>query len=179
MRKAFLVSALVGLAAAVGLAAPASAEETTTTVTVSAADGLSITVPATANLGSGDVGTSISGSLGVVTVTDERALLAASWVSSVIATDFTTGAATSPETIPNINVTYWSGGATATTGAGTFTPGQAAAGDAVIVNVLRTAFSHTTGSGDNSASWNPHVVIAVPAGKVAGIYTGTVTHTVL
>jgi hypothetical protein len=178
MTKKPLLFALAGLALAVGIATPASAEDTTTTVTVTATDGLSITVPGTANIGSGHPGTTVSGNLGTVTVTDERATLNAAWNATVIATDFTTGGATPAETIPNINVSYWSGGATATTGPGTFTPGQATAGDAQIINVPRTAFSHA-GVSDNSAAWNPTIVITIPADKVAGPYQGTVTHTVL
>ncbi|MEU6410670.1 hypothetical protein [Microbispora sp. NPDC046933] len=34
------------------------------------------------------------------------------------------------------------------------------------------------GSGDNSATWDPTIVITVPAQAVAGTYTGTVNHSV-
>src|SRR5262245_36753792 len=135
--------AFVGLAAAVLTIAPASvavAADSTVTLTLTGADGLTITVPTNPNIGSGNPGTTISGQIGPVTVTDQRAALNAGWNASVIATDFTTGGATAPETIPNINVLYWSGGATATAGDGTFTPGQAGQGDAQIINVPHTAF---------------------------------------
>ena len=47
-----------------------------TTVTFAVTSGaLSMTAPATANLGSGAPGTTISGELGAVTVTDDRAAL--------------------------------------------------------------------------------------------------------
>ncbi len=177
MRKLLVLSAVAGLALSAAFAAPAAADSTTTTVTV-AAEGLTVSVPGTADLGSVAPGATASGQLGPVTVTDERAELNADWTVSVIATDFTTGGGTGHETIPDINVTYWSGDATATTGLGTFTPGQPTAGDAQIINVPRTAFSHTGGDGNNSATWNPTVVIAVPATVVAGLYTGTVTHSV-
>ena len=57
--------------------------------------------------------------------------LDAMWITTVSSTDFTTGAATTPETVTKSNVSYWSGPATATTGQGTFTPGQATAANAV------------------------------------------------
>ncbi|GAA5197686.1 hypothetical protein GCM10023322_69480 [Rugosimonospora acidiphila] len=177
MKKALVGSGLAGLALAVGSAVPAMAADTATTLTVTSA-GLSISVPGTANIGTGGPGTTISGQLGTVTVTDARALLNASWNASVISTDFTTGTASPAETIPNINVLYWSGPATATAGPGTFTPGQPAAADAVIINVPRTAFSLTGGTGNNAASWNPTLQVNVPNGTVGGIYTGTVTHSV-
>jgi hypothetical protein len=180
MRKALLFSATAGLVLAVGLATPAAAEDTEVTVTVTAADGLTIDVPATADIGTGNPGTSVSGQLGPVTVTDERAALDASWNVTVVSTAFTTGTATPAETIPATSVSYWSGPATVgPVGAGTFTPGQAAVGNAEVISTAQDAFTHATGSGDNSVTWNPTLVIAIPTGKVAGEYTGTVTHTVL
>ncbi|MFG1848185.1 hypothetical protein [Micromonospora carbonacea] len=181
MRSKLFAAGLAGSALVLGLASPASADtaETIVTLTVSAEDGLTISAPATANIGAGNPGDTVSGQIGPVTVTDQRAALNADWTTTVVATDFTTGGATEPETIPDINVLYWSGGATATSGSGTFTPGQAGAGDAQIINVPRTAFTHTGGSGDNSATWNPTLVVNIPSGVVAGVYTGTVTHTVL
>ena len=179
MRGKIFTAGLAGVALVLGLAAPAAAEDTIVTLTVTAEDGLSIAVPATANIGSANPGETASGQIGPVTVTDERAALNANWTASVIATDFTTGGGSPAETIPNINVLYWSGPATATAGNGTFTPGQVAPAEAQIINVPRTAFSHTGGSGDNSATWNPTLVVNIPESAVAGTYTGTVTHTVL
>ncbi|MET8158372.1 hypothetical protein ABZT47_18510 [Sphaerisporangium sp. NPDC005289] len=72
----------------------------------------------------------------------------------------------------------WSGPATATTGTGTFVPGQESAAAAVTLDQPRTAFSKTTGSGSNSATWNPTVIVSIPAQAVAGTYTGTVSHLV-
>ncbi|MER5319376.1 hypothetical protein ABT003_08575, partial [Streptosporangium roseum] len=91
---------------------------------------------------------------------------------------FTTGGGTAPETIPTSDALYWSGPATATTGTGTFVPGQANAAAAQTLGVSRTAFSKTTGSGNNSATWNPTILINVPDQAVAGVYTGTVNHSV-
>jgi len=41
-----------------------------------------------------------------------------------------------------------------------------------------TAFTHTGGTDGNSATWNPGLVISVPATALTGAYTGTVTHSV-
>jgi hypothetical protein len=181
MRKAILASVLASLALSVGFAVPASAAttgDTTTTLTINATGALAITVPDTADLGSGTPGNDMSGQLGGVTVTDGRSLLAPTWTATAVSTSFTTGGATPAETIPASDVSYWSGAATATTGDGTFTPGQATAGDAVVIATAQTAFSEDGGAGDNSATWNPTIVVAVPSSAVGGIYTGTVTHSV-
>jgi hypothetical protein len=180
MRKALLASSVAGLALAVGFATPAIAEDTDVTITVTAADGLTITVPGPVNLGTGNPGAPVDGPLGAVAVSDQRAALNASWNVTVVTSPFTTGGATVAETIPATSVSYWSGPATvAAVGTGVFTPGQLAAGNAVVINTAQDAFTHTGGSGDNSVTWNPTLVIDIPAGKVAGAYTGTVTHTVV
>ena len=57
-------------------------------------------------------------------------------------------------------------------------PGQANAAAAQSLSANRTAFSLASGSGNNSASWNPTLIANVPAGAVAGTYTGTITHSV-
>jgi hypothetical protein len=180
MNKRIITATVVALAAgalSVVGAAPALASDTTVVVTVNAG-ALSISTPVSSNLGSGQSGDTISGALGTVTVTDDRALLSAEWTATVSSTDFTTGGGTPAETIGNSNVKYWSGAATATTGTGTFTPGQATSGDEVGLGSSRTAFTETAGVGNNSASWNPTIDVDTPAAAVAGTYTGTVTHSV-
>jgi hypothetical protein len=100
---------------------------------------------------------------GSLTVTDARALLAPTWAAIVSATDFTTGGATAAETIANTDVNYWSGLATATSGAATtFVPGQPASTDQVALSTSPTAFALTAGIGDDEVSWNPTVVVLVP-----------------
>ena len=66
------------------------------------------------DLGSGAPGTTISGALGPVTLTDDRALLSASWTVEASASDFTTGGGTPAETIPAIDVSYDPGSITTT-----------------------------------------------------------------
>ncbi|MEU8035984.1 hypothetical protein [Streptosporangium sp. NPDC049078] len=175
MRKPLLAIATVvaGLGLAAATALPALAVDTIVTFSITTA-GLTISAPSTANLGSVAAGaTSISGQIGPVTVTDDRATLNGSWNASVISTDFTTGGGTAPETIGNINVSYSPGSATATTGQGTFTPGPGG-----IINVPRVAFTGTNLVGNNTATWNPTLTVTIPTTAVGGTYSGTVTHSV-
>ena len=67
----------------------------------------------------------VSGTLGTVTVTDQRASLSlASWTTRVTSSAFTTGGASQNETIPATDVGYNPGLATtAQTGIGVFAPG--------------------------------------------------------
>jgi hypothetical protein len=34
-------------------------------------------------------------------------------------------------------------------------------------------------TGDNSATWNPVIVVAIPDSAIAGVYSATITHSVL
>jgi hypothetical protein len=152
---------------------PAVADDTVTTFTITGGS-LVVDAPATADLGSVASGaTSVSEQMGVVTVTDARGVLDGSWSASVTSTDFTTGGSTAPETIAKANVSYSPGAATDTTGTGTFTPGASGG-----LNASRVAFAGTALTGNNSVVWNPTLTINIPSGKVAGVYTGTVTHSV-
>lgn len=176
--RALAVSAALTVCSAAAPAFAATSGNTTATFSVTGG-ALAITVPpSTVNLGSGTPGTQITAQLGPVQVTDARAQLTTAWTSSVTATNFTTGGGTGPETIANSSASYWSGPATATTGIGTFTPGQTNTAAAVTLATSRTAFTLAGGVGDNSATWNPTLIISVPAAAVAGTYTGTVTHSV-
>lgn len=170
----------VALLTAVAVPAPVHAQDsgdTTVTLTVEAG-ALTIGVPATKDLGTAGAGGQATGQLGTVQVVDERGLLVGAWTATVSSTSFTTGGGTGPETIPTGNISYWSGPATATTGLGVPVPGQLTALNAVTLDQTRTAFSKALGAGNNSTSWNPTLIVSVPASAVAGSYTGTVTHSV-
>jgi tryptophan synthase beta subunit len=174
MRKLLLVAA-AGSALAVATALPAAAASgpTSTTFTVSGG-ALTISVPASAVLGTGAPGTTIGPTtLGAVTVTDSRALLLASWTATVSSTAFTTGGATGPETIPAADATYTTGIPT-TTGLILATP----TATVDLSGTPQTVVAGTAGIGDNSATWHPTVAVAVPAAAVTGLYTGTITHSV-
>ncbi|MFI6235470.1 hypothetical protein ACIBD9_18085 [Micromonospora sp. NPDC050784] len=154
-----------------------STGDVTATVVVAGGE-LSIIVPASADLGHGSPDEGISGQLGTVTVVDDRAQLAATWVATVTATDFTTGGGTPEETIPASTIDYWSGPATQDVGTGVLVPGQPTAAEAVPLATEPTAFSRTTGDGLNSASWNPTLIFELSPSTVVGVYRGTVTHSV-
>lgn len=164
-----------------GLATTAHAAvtgDTTTTFTLTGG-ALAITVPASKALGTAATGAGpVSAQLGTVSVTDARGSLLGSWTTSVVSTDFTTGGATSNETIVKASADYWSGAATSTTGVGTFTPGQLLAANKVSLSTSRTAFSATVVVGNNTAAWNPTVDVNIPAAAVVGTYTGTITHSI-
>jgi hypothetical protein len=179
--RIFVMSGAVAVAMAV-TALPAGAaptDDTATTFEVLAGT-LDIVTPETADLGTGAPGTDINGALGVVTVTDGRASADASWAATVTATNLQTGGGSPPELVLATEVDYWSGPATATTGTGTFTPGQATAGGATPLDNVAPlpAFTHAGGTGNNTASWNPGLVVHLPLDSQSGVYSGTVTHSV-
>jgi hypothetical protein len=161
--------------------APARAvvnDATTATVTVNAGS-LSITVPGSKALGSVATGSAtVSAQLGTIAVTDQRGRYLGAWAVTVSSGNYTTGGATAPETISKASADYWSGAATSTTGIATFTPGQASAGAKQALSTPRTAFSASSIIGNNSAAWNPTVIINIPSAAVAGGYSGTITHSV-
>ncbi len=149
------------------------ASDPDTTVTFAVTSGaLTITAPTAADLGSGAPGTTISGALGSVTVTDNRALLSASWTATASPTSFTTGSGTTPETIPATDAGYAPGPLT-TTGTITATPHTI-----TLSGSPQAVVSRTAGTGNNTASWDPTVSVAVPASAVFGTYTGTIAHSV-
>ncbi|MEP7178289.1 MAG: ice-binding family protein [Pseudonocardiales bacterium] len=135
---------------------------------------LSITVPASASLGSratsADSAT-ISGLFGQVQVVDGRGAAAGSgWIASVTSTAFTTpGGAT----IPASAVSYVAGTITRV-GIATYTANNPGSLDGQSAAVTATGIT-----GDNSATWNPTIFVALPSGMVAGVYSATITHSVL
>jgi hypothetical protein len=150
-----------------GLAVAAADPSTTVTYTVTSG-ALTLSVPASASLGSGAPGTQISAPIGPVTVTDDRALLSASWTVTAAETDFTNGAST----IPATSADYDPGSITTT---GTIT---ATGTPVTLSNSAQTVVTGSAGVGDNTATWNPTVAVSVPVGAVGGAYTGTLTQSV-
>ena len=170
--------AVLALSSSPMQAGPGLPEDTTVTFTVTTGT-LTITAPATIPLGSGAPGTTISGPVGPVTVTDNRALLSAAWTATASATAWTTGAASPAETIPVSRVGYAVGSITTTgtiTATGTNRPAGPAAGD--LSGAPQAVVTGTAGVGDNTAGWDPAISVAVPAFAVGGIYTGTLTQSV-
>jgi hypothetical protein len=150
------------------LAKDYSADPSTTLTFTVTSGALTLSVPVSANLGSGAPGTDISAPVGPCTVTDNRALLSASWTVTAAETDFASGGST----IPATDATYTPGTVTTT---GTIT---ATATSITLSNSSQTVLTGTGGVGDNTASWNPAISVSVPASAVGGTYTGTLTQSV-
>jgi hypothetical protein len=169
-------SAATGLAAtdlAASRPAAQAGGDPDTTVTATVTSGaLTMTAPTDANLGSGPPGTVLSNTLGDVTVTDDRALLAASWNAVASSTSFVTGAGTAAETIPASDATYSPGAITTT---GTIT---ATASTITLSGSAQLIVAGTAGVGDNTATWDPTEALSVPGSAVVGTYTSTLTESV-
>lgn len=175
------LSSGLSLAALAGAAGPALADTsgtTSATFTITAGT-LDIVVPAsTVALGTGTINTgslTASATLGPVSVTDNRGALLGNWTTGVSATSFTTGTGTANEKVAAGSIAYSSGAATATTGSGVFTPGVLATLEPTAPRGTAATYA---GQGNNSATWNPTLTFTLGAQQVAGLYTGTVTHSV-
>jgi hypothetical protein len=173
--RSMLVAGAAGILL-LGIALPASAAAGDTTATVTVIGGaLAVTVPSDAgNLGTKANtvgGVTISGLLGQVQVEDARSAAAGSgWVATVISTAFTPPAG---PTIAASAVGYTAGTITKV-GTATYVANNPANLTAVIPAVTASGIT-----GDNSASWNPTITVAVPGGTVAAVYSATITHSVV
>jgi hypothetical protein len=174
-RNTLLALTAAGMAT-LGFALPVSASTSgATTATVTLVGGaLQIVVPAA----SGNLGTltntvgggTISGLMGQVQVSDARSAAAGSgWVASVISTAFT------PPAGPAIaaSAVSYTVGVITQVGTATFT-----ANDPVNLTGVTPAVTATGITGDNSATWNPTIHVAVSGGMAAGVYSATITHSV-
>ena len=162
-----LVSTVATLAAATslpaGAATPATFELT--------AGGLSISAPTgSVTLGSqlaSNSSSTITGSLGVVTVSDQRGG-ATTWVASVISTAFTPPAGPAD---PASNVSYAAGTITLSANVtAAAVPGVNLTGVTTVVNGTSTGLS--------TASWNPTISVFVPGNFAPGVYSATITSSV-
>ena len=172
MRSITRTTLVVGFSAAiaVGLAMPASAVDTITTVEVAATGGIAITAPATSDALEVSPGfTAEAGILGIE-VTDNRSGKV-DWAASIALTDFVGGA--TADVIPASTATYTP---TAAVVVGTATVEPSTATDPVEVRTVQTA---TGVSGNNTATWSAGLTIPVPASALADIYVATLTHSVL
>jgi hypothetical protein len=172
------ISLLVATAAAglvtLAVAVPAEAVPTTATLEITGG-GLSITALASA----GSLGTAansvdgvvISSALGQVQVDDARGAIAGSgWVASVISTAFT------PASGPTIaaSAVGYTAGVIAKVGTATYT-----ANNPPNLTGVAPAVTATGITGDNRATWNPTINVRVPGGAAVGVYSATITHSVL
>jgi hypothetical protein len=144
-----------------------------TTVTFAVGSGLlTMTAPPAVDLGAGLPGTTLTGVMGATTVTDDRALLAASWTATASETDFTTGGVTTPETIPASAAGYDPG--TITVVSGTLTP---TAHTITLTNGAQPVVD-ATGVGDSVTRWDATLTLLIPPFAVTGSYTGTLAQSV-
>jgi hypothetical protein len=165
---------LVGMFAALGAvtALPGGAADTPASFTLTGGL-LSISAPTgNVSLGTQVASTSastISGHLGVVTVTDQRGG-ATTWVASVIVTAFTPTTGPAVTAIAAVNVSY-SAGTVTQSGVTTVQPVTTdLTGVSPVVN--------GTSTGISTASWNPTISVLVPANAAPGVYSATITHSV-
>jgi hypothetical protein len=150
--------------------APPVAAGTPTSFTLTAG-ALSISAPTGAvSLGSqvaSTGSTTISGSLGLVTVSDQRGG-PTTWTASVISGAFTPPAGPAD---PASNVSY---------AAGTITASAFVVAIAVAAPDLTGVSPVVTGTstGISTASWNPTISVVVPANMAPGVYSATITSSV-
>ena len=170
MPKSFKITAgLIVAAAAAAIALPAGA--TTPATFTLTAGALSINAPTdSVSLGSqvaSNSSSTISGPLGVVTVSDQRGGVT-TWTASVISTAFTPPSGPAD---PASNVSY---------GAGAITASVTVVGTGVAAANLTGVSTVVTGAstGISSASWNPSISVVVPANFAPGVYSATITHSV-
>ena len=167
MRKLlFLASTFAALAGVSALPAGSATPATFQLV----AGTLSISTPtASVSLGSqvsSVTSSTMSGPLGVVTVSDQRGGTT-TWTASVISTAFTPPAGPAD---PASNVSYAAGTITASGVVATAVAGADLTGVTTVVTGASTGVS--------SASWNPTISVLVPANYAPGIYAATITHSV-
>jgi hypothetical protein len=170
---ALLVAALATAATSATPAWAAASGGTTASFTLTGGT-LSITVPTVpvslASTPETVAAQVVSGSLGQVQVNDARSPAAGSgWVATVISAAFTPSGGTA---IAASAVSY-SAGAITKVGTATYTANNPVDLTGVVAVVTATGIT-----GDNSATWNPTISIAVPGGMVAGTYAALITHSV-
>ena len=185
-----IAAAATGLALAGGVlaGAPAQAAPSPSSAyfTITGSTDLAVSVPNPAggvNLGTVAAGTPLlTGSLGSVTVTDNRAALVAAWTAKVTATDFVHElAGTTPPAnavVPKASILYTAGLPTATTGTGAFVPGVTTLASLTPEAEALQIAGTWAGVGSNSATWNPTLAFTLLNSQVAGKYTGQITHSV-
>jgi hypothetical protein len=175
MRKYVAVLAAAAAGFAFTIATPALADttgDTSATVTLTSTGVLSISVPSTFALSGLVTAASLNGQLGAVQVTDERSADPTAWTASASATPFTNGTHT-------LGAATYDPGVVTTTGI----PASQITEHTVTLSTSPQGVVTLDGAGtffgNNTASWNPSVTVAVPAGTVTGTYTSTITHSVV
>lgn len=178
MRKALALGTVaLSFAGLAVTAAPAQAVDGTTTVALTVVDGTLaiVTAPAGAAATSSLVGTSrtVTSNLGLTTITDTRAA-STGWTLSATTTDFTRAAAglVPAATIAASNAKF-----------SLTAPPTTLLGSATYTTTTQPSSSGTlavsSASGVNTATMTPVLTVAVPNSAGTGLYTGTVTQSVV
>jgi hypothetical protein len=158
-------AALVG-----GMALPASAADTTTTVVIETGF-LTLAAPAGATLSTVTPGANSTVTVGNTTVTDARAGVTG-W-SATVTLPVLTGVTLTTETIPTTAATYL---AATVTPVGTST--LAAPATRTDLSTSKVSQTASAVSGNNSATWTGALMVPIPAQVLADTYTGTLTQSV-
>ncbi|MGD0065516.1 MAG: hypothetical protein ABSB76_18985 [Streptosporangiaceae bacterium] len=119
-------------------------------------------------------GTTVSAVMGDTFVTDDRALLDATWTATALSSTFVTGTHTTDETIPAADASYDPGTITETAGIFLAAP----IGTAVTLSATAQTVVTANADGDNVATWDALLSVAIPTTAVLGGYTGTLTQSV-
>lgn len=181
MRKFTAAAVAAASLALATVATPAHADDTVATFTLTSPGALAVSVPAGTTGSPKDLGSTAAGNLsfapqlGSVTVTDSRAALVANWTATATGSHFdlqTAGASPGTDAnqrVANTAITYSATPSVSVgTGAATPTAGTLAAGGTVAY----------VGTGSNTVTWNPTLTMVLLPTQVAGVYKGTVTHSV-
>jgi hypothetical protein len=177
MRTGSLIAAttafvLVVLSAALPAQAATSGSSTATMTIPGGVLSISVT-PSAGGLGyrADAYGQTVSGLLGQVQVLDARNAPAGSgWTASVTSTPF--GSASGGQ-VPASAISYLVG-PIAQTGIASYTANDPSGLASVVPAVTATGIS-----GNNTATWNPRIIVAIPSGMTAGTYSATITHSVV
>jgi hypothetical protein len=184
MRSPLILRAGAVTALAIGALLVASPGQASTSTTVTLSGGsLSLTDPASANIGSAvssPTGTSVSGHLGTTTVTDSRGSIAG-WTVTISSTSFSDGATPTPHTIAAGKFrTYIAAGDGPTVAAGIAVPvtSYTTSGTALTLSNSGQTLLTATATGSNTVTYNPTIMATLDSTVIAGTYTGTITQTV-
>ena len=164
-RTALVLACSAALAGS--MAVPASAADTTTTVTI-ANGGVSLSAPGGATLSAGIPGTNSTVTLGNTTVTDARAGIV-NWTATVSLSALTV----SGQTIPTTGASYFASTASLTGGSTLI-----ATSSQLDLSTAKTSQVTSTVSGNNTAIWTALLTVPIPAQALAGTYSGTLTQSV-
>ena len=163
-------------------ALPPSDASTNVTFTLVAGT-LSVTEPSSVNLGaatSSSLGASLTGRLGVTTVSDQRGALSA-WTATIATTDFTDGATPTAHTISAGKLKAYiapGDGPTVTSGIAVPATTHTTVATALPLSTTGQSFVTATTTGSNTVTYNPTIVVTLDSTVVAGTYTGTITQSV-